>query len=160
MSMQERLIKPLPRAEALARLGSTSLGRLVFSYQALPDIRPVNHLLDDGQVIIRSHVGAAAVSAIEGLVTVVAYEADDIDPVTHLGWSVIIKGAAELVCDPREIARYQHLLRPWVAQRMDHVIRIKPEIVTGIELVPTGAAQMAGGDERAPRTGRPQGIVP
>ncbi|MDP4512119.1 pyridoxamine 5'-phosphate oxidase family protein [Nonomuraea turcica] len=84
MSMQERVVKPLPPAEALQRLGEVSLGRIVFTSQALPDIRPVNHLLDDGQVIIRSHVGAAVVSAVQGLVTVVAYEADDINPVTHL----------------------------------------------------------------------------
>ena len=134
--MQERRITPLSRPEALKRLSSVSLGRIVFTYQALPDIRPVNHLLDNDHLIIRSHMGTAAVSAIEGLVTVVAYEADDIDPVTHLGWSVIVKGIAELVRDPEEIRRYQRLLRPWVLEHMDYVIRIKPEIVTGIELVP------------------------
>ncbi|MEV1178719.1 pyridoxamine 5'-phosphate oxidase family protein [Nonomuraea sp. NPDC049784] len=133
--MGERVIRPLSQAEALERLGAVSLGRLVFSYQALPDIRPVNHLLDNGQVIVRSHIGAAVVSSIHGLVTVVAYEADDIDPINHLGWSVIVKGTAELVKDPGEIARYQRLLRAWVNQQMDYVIRIKPEIITGIELV-------------------------
>ncbi|MDP4512170.1 hypothetical protein [Nonomuraea turcica] len=50
---------------------------------------------------------------------------------------MIVKGIAELVNDPHEITRYQRLLRPWVAEHMDHVIRIKPTIVTGIELLPT-----------------------
>ncbi|GAA5058639.1 nitroimidazol reductase NimA-like FMN-containing flavoprotein (pyridoxamine 5'-phosphate oxidase superfamily) [Thermocatellispora tengchongensis] len=136
MNGQERLIKPLSEAESLERLAGVSLGRLVFTYQALPDIRPVNHVLDDGHVIVRSHVGAAAVSAVAGLVTVVAYEADDIDHETHLGWSVIVRGTAELVRDPLQVERYRGLLRPWVSGHMDHVIRIKPEIVTGIELVP------------------------
>ncbi|MET7337884.1 pyridoxamine 5'-phosphate oxidase family protein [Nonomuraea sp. NPDC005650] len=138
--MRERLIRPLSQAAALERLGSVSLGRLVFSYQALPDIRPVNHLLDNGQVIVRSHIGAAVVSAVDGLVTVVAYEADDIDPVTHLGWSVIVRGSAELVKEPGEIARYQRLLRPWGSRQLDYVIRIKPAIITGIELVSHEAA--------------------
>ncbi|TMR96860.1 pyridoxamine 5'-phosphate oxidase family protein [Nonomuraea basaltis] len=137
--MQERVIKHLSPADALQRLGEVSLGRIVFTHHALPDIRPVNHLVDNGQLIVRSHLGAAVVSAIQGLVTVVAYEADNIDPLTHLGWSVIVKGIAELEKDPDEITRYQRLLRPWVAEHMDHVIRIKPEIVTGIELVPRDA---------------------
>ncbi|MGV9899629.1 pyridoxamine 5'-phosphate oxidase family protein, partial [Streptomyces tendae] len=44
--------------EALALLGSVSLGRVVFTRQALPTIRPVNHVLDDGDIVIRTHEGA------------------------------------------------------------------------------------------------------
>lgn len=35
-----------------------------------------------------------------------------------------------------QVERYQQLLRPWAAQHMDYVIRIQPEMVTGIQLVP------------------------
>ena len=106
-----------------------------FTQQALPAIRPVNHLLDDGHVIIRSRLGAALVTA-AGSATgvVVAYEADAIDPDGHLGWSVVVTGTAHLVRDPGEVARYQQQLHPWVAGDMDQVIRISTEMITGFRL--------------------------
>ena len=43
---------------------------------------------------------------------VVCYEADELDPVRHTGWSVIATGMARLVRDPDAITRYQQLLEP------------------------------------------------
>ncbi|WP_329596338.1 pyridoxamine 5'-phosphate oxidase family protein [Streptomyces pseudovenezuelae] len=128
-------------AEALRLLGSVSVGRIVFTQHALPTVRPVNHVLVDGDIVIRTHAGAALTSrtgqAPEAGV-VVAYEADVIDPDTHLGWSVVVTGFAHLVTDPAELARYQALLRPWVDRAMDYAVRIHPDLVTGIRLVTTG----------------------
>ncbi|MCQ4199499.1 pyridoxamine 5'-phosphate oxidase family protein [Streptomyces coelicoflavus] len=123
--------------EALALLGSVSLGRVVFTRQALPTIRPVNHVLDDGDIVIRTHEGAALTSRTwkagdPGVV--VAYEADSIDPATHLGWSVVVTGYAQPVTDPGELTRYQALLRPWVERSMDYAIRIAPDLITGVRL--------------------------
>ncbi|MCQ9181538.1 pyridoxamine 5'-phosphate oxidase family protein [Streptomyces sp. IBSBF 2953] len=127
----------LTGAEALRLLGGVSLGRIVFTRQALPTIRPVNHVLVDGDIVIRTH-GDAALTRYTGHAggegAVVAYEADDIDPVTHGGWSVVVTGYARLVTDPRELARYQALLRPWSTQRMDHAVRIRPDLVTGLRV--------------------------
>lgn len=65
---------------------------------------------------------------------VVAYEADEIDPGEHLGWSVIVTGRAYLVRDPQQVARYEQMLHTWVAGKADQFIRIHPEIITGIRL--------------------------
>ena len=129
--MNTRHLTNLDRDEALNLLGSVDIGRIVFTDQALPAIRPVNHILDDGDVIIRSHSGAALTSSIN---TVVAYEADVIDPQAHTGWSVIITGIARRVTDTDAIARYERILLPWVDRHMDHVLRIHPEFVTGFTL--------------------------
>ena len=113
-----------------------SLGRIVFTQHALPAIRPVNHLVDDQVTIVRSHLGAAIVArAGDGDGTVVCYEADELDPVRHTGWSVIATGMARLVRDPGVIARYEQMLEPWVDGQMDYVIAIKPQIITGLRLV-------------------------
>ncbi|WP_406446899.1 pyridoxamine 5'-phosphate oxidase family protein [Streptomyces sp. NBC_01613] len=123
--------------EALRLLGGISLGRIVFTRQALPTIRPVNHVLDNGHVIIRTHEGAALTShaqEADGRGVVVAYEADSIDPNTHLGWSVVVTGYARLITDPDELARYRLMLRPWTNQAMDYAVRIHPALVTGIRL--------------------------
>lgn len=125
--------------EALRLLGSVPMGRIAFTRQALPTIRPVNHIVDNGNIVIRTHEGAALTLRThhaDGSGVVVAYEADDIDPDTHLGWSVVVTGYAHLVNDDRELARYQALLRPWVRQPMDYAVRIRPDLVTGLLLVP------------------------
>ena len=139
--------EPTPRvveldpAEALRLLGSVSLGRIVFTRQALPTVRPVNHLMDEGDIVIRTHEGEALTSHAQqddGTGVVVAYEADAIDPDTHLGWSVVVTGYARLVTDPRELARVRSLLRPWVPRHgMDQAVRIRPELVTGVVLTST-----------------------
>ncbi|WP_282699708.1 pyridoxamine 5'-phosphate oxidase family protein [Streptomyces sp. CC219B] len=127
----------LDSAEALRLLGSVSFGRIVFTQHALPTIRPVNHVLDGGDIVIRTHEGAALTSRTrraDGPGVVVAYEADIIDPHTHLGWSVVVTGYAHLVTDAAELARYTRLLHPWVQQTMDYAIRIRPDLVTGVRL--------------------------
>ncbi|WP_406376955.1 pyridoxamine 5'-phosphate oxidase family protein [Streptomyces sp. NBC_00647] len=136
----------LDGGEALRLLGSVSLGRIVFTRHALPAIRPVNHVLVDGDIVIRTHGDAALTRytrQYEGEGAVVAYEADDIDPDTHLGWSVVVTGYARLVTDPRELARYRTLLRPWVSRRMDHTVRISPDLITGVRLTADGPAPSA-----------------
>jgi hypothetical protein len=58
----ERRLTELSREESVRLLGTVSLGRVVFTMHAMPAIRPVNHIVDDGKVIIRSHLGAAMVT--------------------------------------------------------------------------------------------------
>jgi hypothetical protein len=131
-----RLMKPMTRDEALRRLGSVPLGRIVFTRHAMPVIRPANHLIDEGQVIIGSHESPAiAIAAGQGPGTVVVYEADDLDPATRTGWSVMVTGLARLVTDPGQAARYRQALRPWLAGPISQVISIDPQIVSGFELI-------------------------
>ena len=139
MTAQRRL-EALPRAESLRLLSTVSLGRLVFTHLALPAIRPVNHAVAGDQVIIRAYLGTAISAAVRDRTgTVVAYEADLIDPDTHLGWSVIIVGRATRLTDPAEAARYRELLQPWVVDGADDIIVIQADMVDGFRLVETAA---------------------
>ncbi|RUP26243.1 MAG: pyridoxamine 5'-phosphate oxidase family protein [Mycolicibacterium sp.] len=121
--------------EALRLLASVTYGRVVFTEKALPAIRPVNHLVDDGRIIIRTRLTTALSAAIRACnpPTVVAYEADDLDPQRRTGWSVIVVGSAQTVTDPDEIARYENVLQPWV-NHADSVIAIEPQVVTGFRV--------------------------
>ncbi len=123
----------------MTRLASVPFGRVVFTQRALPAIRPVNHLVDDGHVIIRTDLGTA-VGSVAGRGTVVAYEADAIDAGTRTGWSVVVTGVARLVTEASDLARYTELLHPWVAGERNRVIRIPPDLVSGYELVPEAVA--------------------
>jgi nitroimidazol reductase NimA-like FMN-containing flavoprotein (pyridoxamine 5'-phosphate oxidase superfamily) len=127
-------LSTISRDCCLALLGSVPYGRVVFTDRALPAVRPVNHIVDDGNIIIRSSLGSGITRA-AGAGMVVAYEADAIDPDTHTGWSVVVTGLARIVVDPAHIARYERLLEPWVDGRQDWVVRIPPDLVTGYRLV-------------------------
>lgn len=134
-----RSMEQLDRSEALRLLGTVSLGRIVFTHQALPAIRPVNHVVEGENVVVRLDEGASRASlvAMPGTPDIVlAYEADSIDPDTHLGWSVVVIGYAELVVNRNEAERLAALLDPWMNQPVADVLRIRSELVTGFCLGP------------------------
>ncbi|HEX6873045.1 MAG TPA: pyridoxamine 5'-phosphate oxidase family protein [Micromonosporaceae bacterium] len=131
---EQRQLEELTPAQALGLLASVPFGRIVFTDRALPAIRPVNHLVDGGSIVIRTDLRAAVTRSTGPTGAVVAYEADEIDPIGRVGWSVVVTGFARLVTDPDEIDRYHRLLVPWIGDGKDSVIRIHPEIVNGYRL--------------------------
>lgn len=129
-----RLVPIDDPADALLLLGSVWLGRIVFTVDAAPTIRPVDHVVADGCVIVRTDVDTVLARILRRSGTwgvSVGYEADDIDLAKHIGWSVIVSGRAHLVTDPREIRRYRAILHSSVESPMDLAVRIRPSIVTG-----------------------------
>ncbi len=121
--------------EALDLLAGNCLGRIVFTREALPAVRVVNHILDAGHIIIRTRLnsrGTIVSPTRTPPAVVVAYQSDSIDIATRRGWSVVVTGLASTVTDPGLVARYEQLLHPWINLPMDTVISITPEIVTGI----------------------------
>ncbi|APA98466.1 pyridoxamine 5'-phosphate oxidase family protein [Nocardia seriolae] len=126
----------LSRSESLRLLAGVPFGRVVYTRDALPAIRPVNHIVDDELVVVRTRLASRLTSAVHAEPeVVVAYEADDIDPQTRLGWSVVVTGIARTVTDPRELARYDAMLQPWIDGVMDTIVAIEPTLVTGVRLV-------------------------
>lgn len=123
--------------ECWTLLATVPLGRVVFSQRAMPAIGVVRHLVEDTMIITRSPLGATIGGRDLGEAgTVVCYEADDIDPVTHTGWSVVITGTARRVTDPGDIARYESLLPRWINHHdhRDDLVAIEPGLVTGRRL--------------------------
>ena len=139
-----RRLRETTRDQAMRRLGSVMVGRVGFTSRALPAIRPVTHIIDNGHIIIRSDEGSAIVNAASSeRGAVVAYEADEIDVSSGSGWSVLVVGLARLIEDPEETARYRQELRPLVPGETGSMIRIYPELVSGFDLV--------GHDQHAPQ---------
>ena len=126
----------LSQAEAMRLLASVDYGRVVFTMNALPAIRPVNHLVDEDRIIIRTRLTTAISSVVRSADSgvVVAYEADDFDSQSQAGWSVVATGWAHRVNDPGQVSRYERLLHPWV-NRADTVLAIEPDIVTGFHIL-------------------------
>jgi hypothetical protein len=151
---ERRILEELSPQESMRLLASVSLGRIVFTARALPAIRPVSHLVDGDSIIIRTDHNAAITSELRAEAgTIVAYEADAFNSDHHLGWSVVVVGAAHRVIDPDEASAYRRMLRPWISGDKDQVIAIHADMVTGFRLVaarPGDAVGAVGGDFRLP----------
>lgn len=137
MDTSQLRLTELTRTRSIGLLASVSFGRVVFTYHALPAIRPVSHVVEGEEVILRSYPGSAVVPpAADRAEVIVAYEADEIDAVTGTGWTVVVTGTARLVRDPADVSHYDKVLRPWVADEMSQVVSIHPEIVMGYDINP------------------------
>ena len=123
----------LDRAESLRLLASVPVGRLVFTVNALPAVRPMNFALADGLIVIRTAASTTVARRIQG--TIVAFEADELDPATSSGWSVTVTGRGALVTDPEAVARYQAVpLAPWAPGGRDQFVTITTELVEGLRV--------------------------
>jgi hypothetical protein len=141
MTGERRRLEELSPQESMRLLRSVPLGRIVFTARALPAVHPVSHLVFEDRVIVRADSGVAITSALRAEPgTVVAYEADAIDPVDHLGWSVTVVGVAQQVTDPVAADAFRQALRHWADGANDQVISISPGTVTGFRLVAGAAA--------------------
>jgi nitroimidazol reductase NimA-like FMN-containing flavoprotein (pyridoxamine 5'-phosphate oxidase superfamily) len=129
----------LDREQCLGLLETVRVGRLVFTEDAMPAVQPVNFRIHRGDVVIRV-AGGAKLEAATGN-TVVAFEADELDPDLRAGWSVTVVGHANLITDVPDLVELSGtFLQPWVDGRRDHFIRINTEKVTGRQLhAPTNA---------------------
>ncbi|HVB41708.1 MAG TPA: pyridoxamine 5'-phosphate oxidase family protein [Streptosporangiaceae bacterium] len=130
----------LTAAQALELLGGVRFGRIVFTSRAMPAVKPVRHVLADGQIVIA--IGPELVlgpsPAANGVTgdTIVAYEADQLDASGCSGWSVVVVGRARAVTGKAQESRYRQLL-PAVTVP-DQLIAISPDVVTGLRLVGNG----------------------
>ena len=132
----------LDTEQCLALLRRVELGRVAVCTAGFPAIFPVNFRLLDGSVVFRTGEGTKLNSAIWN--AGIAFEADAVNSVFELGWSVMIVGRAEEVVDPTEIAETVQMgLRPWAPGSRSHVIRIKETSVSGRRIVGNGDTHTA-----------------
>ncbi len=139
-------LEVLSREACLRLLATATLGRLGVSSGALPRVLPVNFRFDGRQILIRTGVGTKLDAAVDN--SVVAFEIDEIDPVAHTGWSVMVTGMARELTDPGElaVARTPPLAR-WAPGDEHRVIAISTELVSGRRIVP-GLAVPAAADRQ------------
>jgi uncharacterized protein len=133
----ESLIATLSREQCLRLMATVPVGRIIYTRQAMPAVELVNFTIDGRDVVIRTGPSGKLAAAVSG--AVVAFEADDFDPVTHSGWSVTVVGHAREVTDPSDI----RTLRitgpdPWVPGNQPCFIRITSGTLNGRRLRAAG----------------------
>lgn len=123
-------LEVLDRAECLRLLRSATIGRLGITAGALPTVLPVNFRLVGDRILFRTGTGSKLEAATSN--AVVAFEVDDMDPVWHTGWSVVVTGVAREVTDPDDLAALVDARIPrWAPEDSDRVVEVSTEIVTG-----------------------------
>lgn len=124
----------LSLAKCLQLAGSQPVGRVAFLREGDIEIFPVNHCVVGQTVAFRTAGGSKLTAAFYG--SVVAFEVDAYDANQHTGWSVVIKGRADLVADDAMLARLRATrLTTWSpsAPRSEWVV-IRPDAVSGRQL--------------------------
>ncbi|MDQ2648125.1 MAG: pyridoxamine 5'-phosphate oxidase family protein [Actinomycetota bacterium] len=116
-------------------IGSEPIGRVAILVDGLPEIYPVNHLVDQRTILFRTDPG----SKLRGLANspMTCFEIDGVDADHRLGWSVMVKGRAIQLDTASAMDRVKDLpLNPWAQGEKSHWIRIEPVEVTGRRIRP------------------------
>ena len=136
----------LPEHECWDLLRREVVGRLAVTHGGVPDIFPVNHLVDHGSIVIRTAAGTKLATAAG---RPVAYEVDGYDRTTGTAWSVVVRGQARKILEREEnLAALRLPLVPWHEGRKAWFIRIDPTEVSGRRIVLSPGAREAVGRGR------------
>jgi nitroimidazol reductase NimA-like FMN-containing flavoprotein (pyridoxamine 5'-phosphate oxidase superfamily) len=126
----------IERSACLALLGDGGIGRVAVSIGAVPAVFPVSYAMLEGHVVFRTAGATSFHGAAQD--AVVAFEVDELDPVWHQGWTVLVVGTAGVITDDARRARAEELLLgPRPATTAEHVMAIRPELVSGRRVVLT-----------------------
>ena len=142
MAVTDETYRPMDHAglvvlsfdECLELLAAQPVGRVAFAQSGDIEIFPVNHCVVDGTVAFRVADGSKLGAAIQG--SVVAFEVDAYDTGRREGWSVVVKGRAELVADEATLARLRATgLQPWASRvpRQEWIV-VRADAVSGRRL--------------------------
>ena len=122
----------ISREECLRLLGTRSVGRLAYIARAgVPDIVPVNYVLDGEDVVFRSGPGPKLQAAERR--DQVAFEVDEVDDEGHDGWSVVVVGRARRMTQS-EAQQVDAGPEPWASGPRLHLVRITPVRIDGRRL--------------------------
>ncbi|SDL58132.1 pyridoxamine 5'-phosphate oxidase family protein [Tessaracoccus oleiagri] len=81
---------PIPEEECRSLLGSVEFGRVAWTADDGVMVLPVNFQLVDGHVVFHTAQGSTLAKIADG--ANVAFQADEIDPDSAIGWSVLLRG--------------------------------------------------------------------
>jgi nitroimidazol reductase NimA-like FMN-containing flavoprotein (pyridoxamine 5'-phosphate oxidase superfamily) len=111
-------------------LEDAGLGRVATISRGEPIVLPVNYRYVDGCVVFRSAAGEKTDAA--SVRQPASFEIDEWDVESETGWSVLVKGTAELMDDDDPMAEAASSLRPWATSAERNIwVRIVPNEITG-----------------------------
>ena len=130
--MSNKRVNLLTTAECRELLDRHHFGRLgLMNYVGVfPSIIPVNYLLDEDKIVIRTDAGSKLNAALRG--APVAFEVDGVDETRQVGWSVVVRGHAEEVTDEDKLAKLRQTpLLAWHPGPNPRFVQINARQVSG-----------------------------
>jgi len=130
MAALQSPVEELSQSECWDLLRREVVGRLAVAVANLPDIFPINYIVDHGSIVFRSAPGTKLAGAVLG--RGVAFEIDGYDTIDTTAWSVVVKGLARRIENVMDYIEADDLpLFPWHTAPKPDIVRIEPELVTG-----------------------------
>lgn len=112
-------------------VAATPVGRVAFIESGEPMVLPVNHTVVGHRVVFRTLRGSLLHEAL--MKEPVAFQVDAFDPSDRTGWSVLLRGMADIVEDSEELDADLH---PWAdSVDRDDWVQIQAEEITGRRIV-------------------------
>ncbi|HEX6932202.1 MAG TPA: pyridoxamine 5'-phosphate oxidase family protein [Streptosporangiaceae bacterium] len=132
----EPAVDALDEAECLNLLAGQEIGRIAFTSRYGIAVLPVNYRLHEGSIVFRTGQGSPMDEDLRtGSANAdyqVAFEVDEISPVTRQGWSVLIVGPAHhMTTDDERAAAARSGVTPWTGGPKELFMRIRPTRITG-----------------------------
>ena len=119
---------PLDADDAWGRLRSASYGRLAVSLDGQPDIFPVDYHADGSVIVFRTATGTKMRELVSN--SSVVFEVDERNE--QGSWSVVVRGTADILEHPEDIAAADRLQLPeWIPVATYVYVRITPTTVRG-----------------------------
>jgi nitroimidazol reductase NimA-like FMN-containing flavoprotein (pyridoxamine 5'-phosphate oxidase superfamily) len=126
------LMRTIEPWRCLQLLEAVPYGRLATVDQGRPLLVVVNHLVDDGNIYIRTRPDARLARLTEnGHVTPALYEVDSAFPAGQSGWSVMASGILQREDSATRSAELRPRLTAWAQGERDVVLRLAVEELTG-----------------------------
>lgn len=146
MQIDRNGLEVLDTRTCLDLLAQSTIGRVIVSSMALPAAFPVNFAMLGDDVVFRTGAGSKLSAAVDNVV--VAFEVDDFEPNSFVGWSVLVTGHAGEITNAGELERAHQLpLAPWVPTVPSRFVRVRSQLITGRRLSLDGRAAYRGDDE-------------
>jgi nitroimidazol reductase NimA-like FMN-containing flavoprotein (pyridoxamine 5'-phosphate oxidase superfamily) len=128
------VLEEIPEGECLQLLSRAAVGRLGVVDGRQPVVVPVNFASTPDGIVVSTDIGTKLEAGSRHLV---ALEIDEIDPATHLGWSVLVKGHAFDITDAlddRSERLQAAVVESWAPGPKARRLLVEPTIVTGRRL--------------------------
>jgi uncharacterized protein len=123
-----RLLSP---DECLKLISGGGVGRVALSTPIGPEIFPVNYVVDGLAIVFRT--SPYSVLGTYSWASEIAFEADELFPDEHQGWSVVAHGRAGIISDPSELEQLQRTRppEPWASGTRPLYVRLTWHRISG-----------------------------
>lgn len=126
----DQRIEELSTSTCWSLLRDVPIGRIALPGDRDIEVFPVNFLVDGGTIVLRTAAGTKL--SLIGARSRATFEVDDIDVVAQMVWSVVLKGAVDVVHGHDAIIKTFDMEVPtWQSGPKPTYVRLVPDSVTG-----------------------------